>query len=141
MPQVGIRIFGIPNNEECHPYAQRLVMCNKLAAKDIQLECWFPLGGTMSNGALFRDPVLQQIAKTYGKNSAQIIIRWHIQEGFSMIPGAADHNYIEDNISTMDFALSQAEMDAIRTLNKEQRFYNAIYAQTLQFIDRAKLNG
>lgn len=125
---------------ECHPYAQRLVMRKKLADKGIQLECWFPLGGTMSNGTLFRDPVLQQIAKAHGKSPAQIIIRWHIQEGFSVIPGATDHNYIKENISTMDFALSQAEMDVIRALNKEQRFYNATYAQTLQFIARAKLN-
>lgn len=126
---------------ECHPYAQRLEMRKKLAAKGIQLECWFPLGGAMSRGALFRDPVLQRIAKAHGKTPAQVIIRWHLQEGFSVIPGATDHGYIKENISTMDFALSQAEMDAIRALNKERRFYNANYEQTLQFVGGQHLNS
>jgi diketogulonate reductase-like aldo/keto reductase len=48
-----------------------------------------------------------------------------MQIGFSVIPGATDHGYIKENISTIDFALSQAEMDAIRDLNKERRFFNA----------------
>ena len=46
---------------ECHPYAQRLKMRKILAAKGVQLECWFPLGGTMSNGALLRTPVINRI--------------------------------------------------------------------------------
>lgn len=118
---------------ECHPYAQRQEVRKTLLEKDIQLECWFPLGGTMSNGALFHDPVIQKIAQHHGKTPAQIIIRWHLQEGFSVIPGATRHDYIKENISTMDFALSQYEMDEIRALNKERRFFNATYEQVLQF--------
>lgn len=118
---------------ECHPYAQRQEVRKTLSGKGIQLECWFPLGGTMSNGALFRDPVIQKIAQSHGKTPAQIIIRWHLQEGFSVIPSATRHDYIKENISTMDFALSQYEMDEIRALNKERRFFNATYEQVLQF--------
>ena len=124
---------------ECHPYAQRVEMRKVLAEKGIQLECWFPLGGAMSQGALFKEPVLQQIAKAHGKTPAQVIIRWHIQEGFSVIPGSTKHNHIIENISTMDFALSQSEMDAIRALNKEQRFYNATFKQTKMFIEGRKM--
>ena len=124
---------------ECHPYAQRVEMRKVLAEKGIQLECWFPLGGAMSQGALFKEPVLQQIAKAHGKTPAQVIIRWHIQEGFSVIPGSTKHNHIIENISTMDFALSQSEMDAIRALNKEQRFYNATFEQTKMFIEGRKM--
>lgn len=124
---------------ECHPYAQRLAMRKILSEKGVQLECWFPLGGAMSGGALFRDPVIARIARTHGKTPAQVIIRWHLQEGFSVIPGATDHGYIKENISTIDFALSQAEMDAIRALNKERRFFNANYEQTLRFIGGQQL--
>ena len=124
---------------ECHPYAQRVEMRKVLAEKGIQLECWFPLGGAMSQGALFKEPVLQQIAKAHGKTPAQVIIRWHLQEGFSVIPGSTKHNHITENISTMDFALSQAEMDAIRALNKGQRFYNATFEQTKMFIEGRKM--
>lgn len=45
---------------ECHPYAQRLEMREKAAREGIQVECWFPLGGAMSNGALFKDPVIKR---------------------------------------------------------------------------------
>ena len=79
---------------ECHPYAQRVEMRKKAASEGIQVECWFPLGGAMSNGALFKDPVIKKIAEAHGKTPAQVILRWHIQEGFSVIPGASNPDYI-----------------------------------------------
>ena len=119
---------------ECHPYAQRKEWQEKLKKYNIQLECWFPLGGEMSNGALFKDPVIKAIAKAHGKTPAQVIIRWHIQEGFSVIPGATRHDYIKENISVFDFSLTDDEMAQIRNLNKEKRFFNMDYKQAEQFI-------
>lgn len=119
---------------ECHPYAQRKEWQEKLKKYNIQLECWFPLGGEMSNGALFKDPVIKAIAKAHGKTPAQIIIRWHIQEGFSVIPGATRHDYIKENISVFDFSLTDDEMAQIRNLDKEKRFFNMDYKQAEQFI-------
>ena len=109
---------------ECHPYAQRIAMRKKAAKEGIQVECWFPLGGAMSNGALFKDPVIQKIAEAHGKTPAQIILRWHIQEGFSVIPGASNPDYIKENIQIFDFTLTDEEMAAMRSLNKEKRFFN-----------------
>ena len=109
---------------ECHPYAQRVEMRKKAAKEGIQVECWFPLGGAMSNGALFKDPVIRRIAEAHGKTPAQIILRWHIQEGFSVIPGASNPDYIRENIQIFDFALTDEEMAQMRSLNKEQRFFN-----------------
>ncbi|MCM1312049.1 MAG: aldo/keto reductase [Bacteroides sp.] len=109
---------------ECHPYAQRLEWRKRAAANNIQVECWFPLGGAMSKGALFKDPVIMRIAEAHGKTPAQIILRWHIQEGLSAIPGATNHDYITENISIFDFELTTEEMEAMRSLNKEQRFFN-----------------
>lgn len=63
------------------------------------MECWFPLGGAMSNGALLHDPVIKQIAEAHGKTPAQVILRWHIQEGFSVIPGASNPDYIREKTS------------------------------------------
>lgn len=110
---------------ECHPYAQRLDIRKKAAKEGIQVECWFPLGGAMSEGALFKDPVIQKIAEAHGKTPAQVILRWHIQEGFSVIPGASDPDYIKENIQIFDFALTDGEMEQMRSLNKEERFFNA----------------
>lgn len=114
---------------ECHPYAQRLAMREKVKPYAIQVECWFPLGGAMSNGALLKDPTIMKIAEAHGKTPAQVILRWHIQEGFSVIPGASNPDYIKENIQIFDFTLSGEDMAAIRSLNKEKRFFNATYEQ------------
>lgn len=109
---------------ECHPYAQRLAVREKAKAHNIQVECWFPLGGAMSNGALLKDPTIMEIAKAHGKTAAQVILRWHIQEGFSVIPGASNPDYIKENIDIFDFTLTDDEMAEMRGLNKERRFFN-----------------
>lgn len=109
---------------ELHPYAQREHWQEKAREKGIEVECWFPLGGAMSYGALFKDPVLIEIANAHGKTPAQIILRWHIQNGFSVIPGATDHGYITENIDIFDFELTPEEMELIHALNKEKRFFN-----------------
>ena len=119
---------------ECHPYAQRKAWSEKLANDSIILEAWFPLGGEMSKGALFKDPVLMKIAENHGKTPAQIILRWHIQEGHSAIPGATFHPYISENINIFDFELTPEEMSDIRSLDKEQRFFNMDYKQAEQFM-------
>ncbi len=109
---------------ECHPYAQRLDMREKVKPYGIHVTSWFPLGGAMSRGALLRDPGIVKIARAHGKTPAQIILRWHIQEGLSAIPGATNPDYINENIEIFDFELTDAEMQAMRALNKEQRFFN-----------------
>ena len=125
---------------ECHPYAQRTKLAKKLAADSIVLEAWFPLGGAMSNGALFKDPVIKNIAAAHGKTPAQVILRWHIQEGHSAIPGATYHPYITENIDIFDFELSPDEMAAIRALNKEKRFFNMDYKEAEQFMLNWKMD-
>lgn len=125
---------------ECHPYAQRKMWMKKLANNSIVLEAWFPLGGAMSNGALFKDPTLMKIAEAHGKTPAQIILRWHIQESHSTIPGATYHPYISENISTFDFELTPEEMDEIRSLYKEQRFFNMDYKEAEQFMINWKID-
>lgn len=125
---------------ECHPYAQRKAWAEKLSNDSIVLEAWFPLGGAMSNGALFKDPALMKIAEAHGKTPAQIILRWHIQEGHSTIPGATYHPYITENISIFDFELTPEEMATIRALDKEQRFFNMDYKEAEQFMLNWKID-
>ena len=119
---------------ECHPYAQRIAVREKAKKHDIQVECWFPLGGAMSNGALLKDPTIMEIAKAHGKTPAQVILRWHIQEGFSVIPSASNPDYIEENIQIFDFELTDEEMAQMRGLNKEQRFFNMSFSDVERMI-------
>ena len=108
-----------------------------MAAKhNIQIECWFPLGGRDSKGELLRDPVINEIAKAHGKSPAQIIIRWHMQKGFSVIPGASNPDYIRENIETFDFALSNHEMQRIHQLNKEKRYFNMSYEDQVKWFSQ-----
>lgn len=93
----------------------------------------------MSNGALFKDPTIIAIAKAHGKTPAQIILRWHIQEGFSVIPGASNPDYIKENIRIFDFELTDEEMAQIRSLNKEKRFFNATLKDVENMVWNAKL--
>ena len=112
---------------ECHPYAQRKHWQEMVKKHDMKIECWFPLGGRDSRGAILRDETINQIAQAHGKSAVQVIIRWHIQEGFSVIPGSSNPAHIRENINVFDFALSDAEMDAIRNLDKEARYFNMPY--------------
>lgn len=121
---------------ECHPYAQRRHWQERCAAEGIQLECWFPLGGRDSKGEILRDPVINRIAKAHGKSPAQIIIRWHMQEGFSVIPGASNPDYIHENIEVMDFALSNVEMTAIRALDAEKRYFVMSYEDQVRWFSQ-----
>lgn len=118
---------------ECHPYAQRLKEKEQIRKDGMVVECWYPLGGTSSNGALFKDSVIMAIAKAHKVTPAQVIIRWHIQEGHSVIPGATDHGYIKENIEAMKLRLSDEEMKQMRSLNKEKRFYEFNIEATREF--------
>ena len=118
---------------ECHPYAQRKHWQERCAQEGIQIECWFPLGGRDSKGEILRDKTINEIAKAHGKSAAQVIIRWHIQEGFSVIPGSSNPAHIKENIDVFDFSLSNVEMQRIRALDKEARYFNMPYEQQVKW--------
>ena len=118
---------------ECHPYAQRKHWQEMLKKNNIAQESWFPLGGRDSKGEILRDPVLNEIGAAHGKTAAQVIIRWHIQEGFSVIPGTSNPEHIKENIDVFDFELSDEEMDKIRALNKEARYFNMSYEDQVKW--------
>jgi diketogulonate reductase-like aldo/keto reductase len=118
---------------ECHPYAQRKNMQEKVKPYNILIECWYPLGH--GDKGLLSDPVIGKIAEAHNKTIAQIILRWHIQEGFSVIPGATNPDYIKENINIFDFALSNEEMAVMRSLNKEKRFFNMTLEQKQGFVN------
>ena len=91
---------------ECHPYAQRNDIREWVKPYNIFIECWYPLGH--GDKGLLSDPVIKKIADAHGKSIAQIILRWHIQEGFSVIPGATNPVHINENFNILVFFLSDA---------------------------------
>lgn len=107
---------------ECHPYAQRNDIREWVKPYNIIIECWYPLGH--GDKGLLSDPVIKKIADAHGKSIVQTILRWHMQEGFSAIPGSKNPVHINENINIFDFELSDNEMSAMRSLNKDKRFFN-----------------
>ncbi len=84
---------------------------------------------------LFGDKTIKELAAKYKKSPAQIILRWHVQEGFSTIPGARNPDYIKENIEVYNFKLSEDDMKKIRGLDKEKRFFTSTLAEIQHFKD------
>lgn len=107
---------------ETHPYHQSEEMKEHLEQYGTVMESWFPLGGRGNTQTLFNDPVISAIAAAHGKTSAQVILRWHLQAGNIAIPGSSNEAHIQENFEIFDFELSDAEMEQLASLNKDQRF-------------------
>ena len=106
---------------ETHPYHQSTDMKEHIAQYGTVLESWFPLGGRGNTQTLFNDPVITTIAAAHGKTSAQVILRWHLQDGHIAIPGSHNEKHIQENFDIFDFELTSEEMEQIAALNKNER--------------------
>ena len=71
---------------------------------------------------MFRPPVISAIAEARGVSSAQVILRWNLQKGGVVIPGSSNPDHILENLSIYDFALTDAEMDRLTALDRNERF-------------------
>lgn len=102
---------------ECHPYFPQTELKKLLAKHNIALQAWYPLGGR-GNDSIMSEPVVVKLAEKYGKSPAQIILRWHVQEGHSIVPGSKTPSHIAQNIDLFDFELTDEDMAQIATLDK-----------------------
>lgn len=106
---------------EAHPYFAQDELRQILVKYDIKLMSWYPLGH--GDRSLIEEPIFKQLGEKYGKSSAQVILRWHTQMGFVVIPGSKNVAHIKDNLDIMDFTLTDDEMAEIVKLNKGVRYY------------------
>lgn len=106
---------------EIHPYYQDSAVVRHIQGLGIAVQAWYPLGGRGYTGALLGDPVIGRIAAAHGKSPAQVILRWNLQNGVIVIPGSGNPAHIRENISVFDFALSEAEMQTIAQLNRDEK--------------------
>ena len=107
---------------EEHPYYAQDELRVTLDKYGIKLMAWYPLGH--GDKSLINEPIFTELGKKYGKSNAQIILRWHTQMGFVVIPGSKNVAHIRDNADIFDFVLSDDEMKKIAKLNKGVRYYN-----------------
>jgi len=103
------------NQIELHPYYQREDELKILHEYKIQPQAWAPFAEGM-NG-MFNNPLLSKIAKNHGKTVAQVVLRWNIQRGVSVIPKSTHKERMIENLNIFDFELTQDEMIKISTLD------------------------
>ena len=103
------------NQIETHVFYQQRPMVQKMAAVGTAVESWGPLAEGM-NG-IFSHPVLSEIGAAHGKTAAQVALRFLTQQGIIVIPKSVHKERMIQNLETLDFGLSEDEMEAIRGLD------------------------
>ena len=116
---------------ECHPYFPQTELKKLLAQHNIALQAWYPLGGR-GNDSIMGEPLIGELAKAHGKSPAQVILRWHVQQGNIVIPGSKTPSHIAQNIELFDFALTDEEMARIAALDRG----DTIYHRTPELLDQ-----
>ncbi|MBO6219923.1 MAG: aldo/keto reductase [Treponema sp.] len=116
---------------EAHPYFTQKDLRMTLDKYGIKLMSWYPLGH--GDKSLIQEAVFAELGKKYRKTPAQVILRWHVQMGFVVIPGSKNVDHIKDNLNIMDFELTGEEMAEIAKLDKGERYYHRTDEQLVQF--------
>jgi diketogulonate reductase-like aldo/keto reductase len=129
------------NQIECHPYFQQRDVQHFDAEHDILTQAWSPIGGITfyrdgSHGSTLDDPAIGDIARAHDKTPAQVMLRWGLQHGRSVIPKSTKPSRIAENINVFDFELSTEEMAAIDGLDTGRRGGPEPDAITLQAFGR-----
>lgn len=103
------------NQVEFHPFFQQKAIRGIMAADNVKLEAWYPLGH--GDAKLLSHPVIMRLAEKYGKNAGQVILRFELQEGAIVLPKSTNPERIAGNINIFDFELTAAEMEEMRGLD------------------------
>ena len=101
------------NQFECHPYYQMPELQAFCKNNEIQYEAYSPLAG----GAVFGDDRFAPIAAKYGKDVAQIILRWELQRDIVVIPKSVKQKRILSNMDVFDFELEEADMKLLDAMD------------------------
>ncbi|MBQ7499934.1 MAG: aldo/keto reductase, partial [Clostridia bacterium] len=107
---------------EAHPYFTQEELRKTLDKYGIKIMSWYPLGH--GDKSLINEPIFAELGRKYGKSPAHVILRWHTQMGFVVIPGSKSVAHIKDNADIFDFVLTDDEMAQIANLKKGVRYYN-----------------
>ena len=127
---------------ELHPYHQEPELKAFLKEQGMVAQAWYPLGH--GDKTLLQEPLFAELGEKYGKSAAQVILRWHIQDGNIVIPGSKNPDHIKANFDLFDFELTDAEMAQIAALNKNVRYYTSTpellkkYAEMVPPVDEQK---
>jgi D-xylose reductase len=83
---------------------------------------YLQLGMAQQSESVLEEPIVRQIAEMHGRTPAQVVLRWGVQRGTSVVPKSSRRERLRENIAIFDFALSASEMESISALNRNRRF-------------------
>jgi len=106
------------NQIELHPGFPQHELRDFHHKHDIVTEAWSPLG---RGHGLLDQPTVVDIAERHGRTPAQVVLRWHLQLGFVVIPKSVRAERIRENFAVFDFELDQSELDALSALTEPAR--------------------
>lgn len=133
LADLGAQTDAVPavNQVELHPYSQQRELQRVHAELGIVTQAWSPIGGiTFYPGfgeqrrSTLEDPVLRRIGADHGKTAAQVMLRWHLQQGRSAIPKSVRPERIAENIDVFDFELTPEDLAAIDALDTGRGAWN-----------------
>jgi 2,5-diketo-D-gluconate reductase A len=107
------------NQIERHPILQQSGVVDFCRAHGIAIEAWSPLGAGQL--PLFVAPPVAGAAAAHGRTPAQVVLRWHIQQGSIVFPKSSSAARMRENMAIFDFALSEDEMAAITAMERGGR--------------------
>ena len=114
------KVVPAVNQIEIHPYFQQRALQQADTRHGIVNQAWSPIGGITSYRGMqkrsFDDPTLLEIARAHGKSAAQVMLRWHLQEGRSAIPKSVKPQRIAENFDVFHFELTREQVAAIDAL-------------------------
>lgn len=114
-------VAPVVNQIELHPIFQQKELQVYDRENNIATQPWSPLGN--GNASLLDNESLKSIAEKHNKTVAQVILRWHLQEGFVVIPKSVTPSRIEENFNVFDFELTDDEMNVVRSLDTGKRLF------------------
>ena len=116
------------NQVEIHPLFAQKELCKINQSLGIVTQAWSPIGGSVrkfGDPSKVSDPLthptLIGLAEKYGKTPAQVVLRWHLDQGRSAIPKSFRSERIAENFNLFDFALSAEDLAAIDALDTGKR--------------------
>lgn len=111
------------NQIEVNPWFQQEAEVNFAQSEDILVEAWAPFAEGKHN--IFTNEKIKAIGEKYGRSNGQVILRWLLQRGITVIPKSVHKNRMEENINVFDFELSPADMEVMASLDKnESQFFD-----------------
>lgn len=115
---------------EMHPFLTQEKLLRFCRESGIAVTAFSPLGAQSyfqlnmaeASESVLEQPTVSEIAQRHGRTPAQVVLRWGIQRGTSVVPKTSSPERLRENLDLFDFSLSDEEMAAISGLNRNRRF-------------------